>query len=107
MVTKLTHSANTPLDAPPHSRDPRAPWDGVKPDLDREQHHHRSGGQLRRWTRARRNLHVTSETRSIPRRSLCVARFIGDPAVETALRAFAAAIPWARDPDGPGGACRR
>jgi hypothetical protein len=37
-----------------------------------------------------------------PARFPHVAQFIRDPAVETALRAFAAAIPWARDPDGPG-----
>jgi hypothetical protein len=37
-----------------------------------------------------------------PTRFPRVAQFIKDPTVETALRAFAAAIPWARDPDGRG-----
>jgi hypothetical protein len=37
-----------------------------------------------------------------PTRVPRLARFLKDPAVETALRAFAAAIPWGRDPDGPG-----
>jgi hypothetical protein len=31
-----------------------------------------------------------------------VTQFIKDPSVQNALRAFAAAIPWARDPDGRG-----
>jgi hypothetical protein len=31
-----------------------------------------------------------------------LAQFLKEPAVETALRVFAAAIPWARDPGGPG-----
>jgi hypothetical protein len=37
-----------------------------------------------------------------PTRFPRVAQFIKDPTVETALRAFAATIPWARDPGGQG-----